>query len=99
MNASPQSCAQNDCFKVPQPTRGAKLLAPYNAKTRRHTMNKKGITRKLQLNKETLRNLLERDLRVAVGGASMIESCKSDCWCVSDGSCPPSLRCGTTTTG
>ena len=56
-------------------------------------MNKKRIAKKLQLSKETLRTLSERDLQAAVGGASQIETCKSDCWCISDGSCPPTLRC------
>lgn len=55
---------------------------------------KKKITQKLRLSKETLRNLSERDLQAAVGGATAI--CQptglSDCYpCVtescSDGSC------------
>jgi hypothetical protein len=57
-------------------------------------MSKKRIKR-LQLSKETLRSLSERDLQAAVGGASVaIESCKSDCWCITDDdSCPGSFRC------
>ena len=56
-------------------------------------MNMKRITKKLQLSKETVRSLSERDLQAVVGGASQFESCKSDCWCISDGSCPASFRC------
>ena len=55
-------------------------------------MHKKQITKKLQLNKETLRSLAEGDLRVAVGGITQ-ETCKSDCFCISWDSCPPTWPC------
>lgn len=60
---------------------------------------KKQITRKLELSKETLRNLSERDLKGAVGGISAIcpPTGISDCSpcpteSCSDGSCS-SWRC------
>ncbi len=54
-------------------------------------MDKKKITKRLELNKETLRNLSERDLQAAAGGISQggAGTCRSDCFCISDGSCPP----------
>ncbi|HSK80948.1 MAG TPA: class I lanthipeptide [Thermoanaerobaculia bacterium] len=53
-------------------------------------MNKKKITKRIELNKETLRNLSERDLQAAAGGVSQLGTCRSDCYCISaDGSCPP----------
>jgi hypothetical protein len=54
---------------------------------------KKQITQKLQLSKETLRHLSERDLKGAIGGATVGcgETGLSDCTCptvsCSDGSC------------
>jgi hypothetical protein len=55
---------------------------------------RKQITRKLQLSKETLRNLSDRDLRNAVGGATFKcgETYATDCGpcptqTCSDGSC------------
>lgn len=61
---------------------------------------KKQITSKLHLSKETLRNLSERDLQGAVGGAtwrctgtceetgiSLCELCPTET-CLSGGSCP-----------
>jgi natural product precursor len=54
--------------------------------------NETTLTRKLRLNKETLRHLSERELKNAVGG----ETNRSDCVCptesCSDGSCS-SWRC------
>lgn len=66
-------------------------------------MKKKQITMKLRLNKETLRNLSDRDLKGALGGWSAMCSryCEptgvSDCqqcgsW-LSDGSCPTGGQC------
>lgn len=55
---------------------------------------KKQITKKLTLNKETLRNLSERELTVAVGGATALcETRRSDCWCITDGSCQSTDFC------
>ncbi|HYN23038.1 MAG TPA: class I lanthipeptide [Thermoanaerobaculia bacterium] len=54
---------------------------------------KKRIEKKLSLSKETLRNLSERDLQAAVGGVSQLGTCKSDCFCISDNSCPPTWPC------
>jgi hypothetical protein len=57
---------------------------------------KKQITSKLHLNKETLRNLSDRDLKSAIGGAtwacvetglSYCQTCPTDT-CLSGGSCP-----------
>ena len=53
-------------------------------------------TMKLQLNRETLRNLGERDLRNAAGGATFLQ-CSDPCLtdgdtCDTCGSCP-SFRC------
>jgi hypothetical protein len=51
---------------------------------------KKQITGKLHLNKETLRNLSDRDLKSAIGGATFhcVETGQSYCvQCVSEGSC------------
>lgn len=56
-------------------------------------MNKKQITRKLQLSRETLRSLSERDLKAVVGGVSQFNTCKSDCYCISWDSCPPTWPC------
>lgn len=51
---------------------------------------KKQITKRLQLSKETLRNLSERDLQGAVGGFVIFETRRSDCICITLGdSCPP----------
>ncbi|MES1242915.1 MAG: class I lanthipeptide [Acidobacteriota bacterium] len=61
-------------------------------------MKKKQIVRKLQLNKETLRNLSERDLQAAVGGLS--KNC-GDTVMTACGPCPTQTcsdgSCGTVT--
>ncbi|MFN7962457.1 MAG: class I lanthipeptide [Thermoanaerobaculia bacterium] len=48
---------------------------------------KKQLTQKLTLNKETLRNLSERDLKTAVGGITLrcttTETCTDSCGCSS----------------
>lgn len=62
-------------------------------------MKKKQITMKLQLNKETLRNLSDRDVKGVAGGISLRcpPTGASDCYqCgswVSDGSCPTGMAC------
>ena len=51
---------------------------------------KKQFTSKLHLNKETLRNLSDRDLKSAIGGSSFncVETGMSYCvQCVTEGSC------------
>jgi hypothetical protein len=48
---------------------------------------KKRITQKLELSKETLRNLSERDLQAAVGGASHYVCPTEDPNCTASG-CP-----------
>jgi hypothetical protein len=64
---------------------------------------KKKINMKLRLNKETLRNLTEQDLKAAAGGATAVctrycePTAVSDCYeCgsyVSGGSCPTGMAC------
>lgn len=57
-------------------------------------MNKKQITKRLELSKETLRSLSERDLGTVAGGVSrLVDTCKSECWCISWDSCPPTWPC------
>ena len=59
---------------------------------------KKQITNKLELNKETLRHLSERDLQNAVGGYSpaCVPTTVSDCLPCPSEACT-SYRCGSST--
>jgi hypothetical protein len=63
---------------------------------------KKQITSKLHLNKETLRNLSDRDLKGVVGGI-VTETCPptapSNCEECESESCITGLSCGTATHG